>query len=220
VLKDYPVGDYYWLEQIMYRFRTTSGNTLRYDYPLYVNTRDDAELHRLNEVLKTVDDSYNMGCHELGERTRTIFAHWDDLAYYGEIYTQIATIIRNEHIYMPLTVYDTIGLVRDLDVSVSAHGISKIADKYDVKVSIRDRIAAKEYEILVYLADNGYVALTGDAAFEMPEEVREYYKDLHETIQDRRREDAAHYDEYYADLERLENKGRKLFVSLAREKNE
>lgn len=218
-LKDYPVGDYSAIEQIMYHFRTSSGRALRYDYPLIVNVGDDEDLHRLNEVLKTVDSNYNMGCHELGERTRTIFANWDELGYYAETYTHIATIIRLENCYHELTTYRTICLIKMLDDAITDTAISKIADYYQDRVGLKERIGAKKYEILVYLADNAYAALTGDLNFNMPEDVREYYRDLQVTIQDSRDRDTAHFEEYYEDLVRLEEKGRRIFVSLARQYN-
>lgn len=49
----------------------------------------------------------------------------------------------------------------------------------------------------------------------MPEEVREYFCDLDSTIKDNRERDTEHLEEYYNDLVRLENKGRRIFKHLA-----
>lgn len=216
VLKDFPIDDYYAIDQIMHRFRTGVGRALRFDYPLIVDDHSDAQLHRLNEIIKTINPDFNMGIHEFGERTRDIFNEWKELCHYSEIYVYIGTIIRLEKIYMKLDPYDTICLVKELDDAILNNSTDLIADNYPVNVTIQQKIGAIKYEILVYLADNGYATLSGDNGFEhKSDEVREYYHDLFVTVKDYPENTTENLEEYYEDLYRLEKKGRRIFTALA-----
>ena len=84
ILKNYPISDVTPLEQILIHFTNRRGRNLRYDYIQIVDRQQDEILHRLNEVLKTVDKDFTLGCHEFGERSRTIFEHWEELCSYSE----------------------------------------------------------------------------------------------------------------------------------------
>lgn len=220
ILKDYPIKDYDVLDQIMSYFRTGLCRAYRYDYPLIVNEFDDQKLHRLNEILKTVDSDFNIGTRELGERTRTIFDNWDKLCGYAEIYTHIARIIALENIYQPLDVYTVLCLVKMLDTDILMLPANPIAEEFNVNVTTLDKIHGIKYEILVYLTDNGYGFLTEDYDFHLPEEFREYYQDLRKTMQDYREQNEESLEEYYEDLVRLERKGSTILTGLARKNRE
>lgn len=177
VLKDYPINDVKPLEQIFIHFTSKRGRVLRYDYIQIVDSLQDARLHRLNEVLKTVDEDFTLGMREFGERTRTVFAHWDELCAYSEIYTALATIIECENIYYPLDAFRTIDLIRWIDICIRKSTIEAIKTPYPTNISLTQRYFGIRHEVSVYHTDNGYCALSGDVEFEkMSPEIKEYYK--------------------------------------------
>lgn len=214
-LSAYPINDCHALEQISYKFTSGYWMQPRYDYILLVDQQTDRELQRLNEILKTIDPSYNLSMHELGERTRSIFNHWNELCGYGEIYRHLANIFRLENTYMGLDTYDTIVLVKQLDEAIIDSPAMPIAGEFPVSLTKIQRIYGVKNEILMYLTDNAYVALSGDASFShMSPEIKEYYQDLHNTMSDSKERDPSQYDDYYEDLLRLKEKGLRLFKDL------
>lgn len=214
-LRRHPVREWSVLDQIMQHFRTTVPRALRYDYITFIDEETDMRLHKLNEILKSEDPDYNLGMHELGERTRAVFAHWDRLCGYGEIYVCISDIIRLENVYRRLDAYNTLTYIRDLDHAITDCPAEPKAGRCPGELTLDQKIAGVRYEILVYMGDNGYAEISGDRDFRMPEDVREFYKDVRTTIRDERLPD----EEYYSDLIRLRQKGQKIFRQLAIRKN-
>ncbi len=177
ILKNYPISDVEPLEQIFIHFTYKLGRNLRYDYIQIVDHQQDMILHRLNEILKTVDEDYTLGCHEFGERSRTVFDNWDELCRYSEIYTALSTIIECEDIYYPLSTFRTIDLIRWLDIAVRNSNLEAIKTPYPTNITLTERYYGVSYEVSVYLTDNGYAALSGDSNFDhMPNDIREYYQ--------------------------------------------
>lgn len=212
ILKDYPIDNAEPLEQIFIHFTCKRGRALRYDYIHIVNNLQDTRLHRLNEILKTVDDDFTLGMREFGERTKTIFAHWDKLCSYTEIYTALATIIECENIYFSLDVFRTIELIRWLDISICKSKLEAIKTPYPTNISRTQRYYGILYEISTYYTDNGYVALSNDYEFKkMSPEIKEHYERyLNEKL-------PSNGEATEADLERIiasEQKGRMLFRKL------
>lgn len=178
ILKDFPIRDSYPLEQIFLHFTLKSGRILRYDYIQIVDDVQDQQLHHLNEVLKTLDPDFNLGMRELGERSSTVFAHWEQLCQYSEIYTVLSTIINCENIYYPLDTFRVIDLIRLLDCGIQSSNLSPIKSAFETNISLRDKYRGIDHEICVYQTDNGYCALSGDYGFEhMSPEIRKYYDD-------------------------------------------
>lgn len=218
-----PIGRCDTLEQIMYYFRANVAKALRFDYALIIapGTDADIKLRHLNEILKTVDRDFTLGMHELGERTSTVFENWDKLCMYPEIYTDLGLIIKHEKMYMSLDPYLTIEYIKQLENDVVNSPIDICSDEFPTNISLADKVQGLKFEILVYYSDNGYSYLSGDYGFEhMSPEIREYYSDLNKTIRDARDSDIKNLEEYYEDLQRLEQKGRSLFTDLAKYNDE
>lgn len=176
ILKDYPIKDVEPLEQIFVHFTCKLGHVLRYDYIQIVDSLQDERLHRLNDVLKTVDEDFVLGTREFGERSRYVFAHWDELCEYSEIYTALSTIIECEDIYYPLNTFKTIDLIHWLDVCIQESNLKPIKTPFATNISLSDRYSGIKYEVFVYHADSGYCALSGDTNFErMSPEIKAYY---------------------------------------------
>ena len=174
ILKDHPIMDVKPLEQVLLHF-TNQIRTLRYDYVQIVDNLQNEQLHRLNEILKTVDASYTLGPREFGERSRIVFKNWYDLCRYSEIYTALATIIECENIYYPLDAFRTLELIRQIDKAVQDSNLDPIRTPYPVDLSLTDRYYGLKYEISVYQTDDGYCALSGDTDFaNMPDTIRNY----------------------------------------------
>lgn len=214
-LSHHPIKNCHALEQISYNFRSQFWMCPRYDYILKVDDHTDRELHRLNEILKTVDPGYNMAMHEFRERTETIFNNWDQLSSYSEIYRYLSDIFRLEDTCRKLDTYDVICLVKQLDDAIIDSPAELISEEFPVNLTKIQRIYAVKDEILTYLTDNAYVALSGDAAFaNMSKEVLDYYQDLHKTMEGRREHYPDKFDDYYEDLLRLKDKGLRLFKDI------
>lgn len=176
VLKDHPIVDARPLEQIFIHFTCKTGRVLRYDYIQIVDILQDEKLHHLNDILKTIDDDFTLGMRELGERTRYVFAHWNELCAYSEIYTALSTIIECENIYYPLDIFKTIDFIRWLDISVRESNLRPIKTPFPTNISLTQKYYGIRYEVSVYQTDNGYCALSGDVDFErMSPEIKEYY---------------------------------------------
>lgn len=217
ILKDYPISDVRPLEQIFIHFTTKKGRVLRYDYIQIVDNMQDEELHRLNDILKTVDNDFCLGTREFGERSRTIFQNWEKLCSYSEIYTALATLIECESIYYKLDTFRTIDLIRWLDICVSASDLTPIKTPFETNISLSDRYYGIRYEVSVYHTDNGYCALSGDVDFaNMSKEIREYYNDYMNCH--------SPYGEVTEDdlqaIRKVEAKGRLLFRRLTNKSNQ
>jgi hypothetical protein len=142
-----------------------------------VDEQQDRILHRLNDILKTVDEDFTYGSREFGERSRYVFAHWDELSSYSEIYTALATLIECEDIYYPLTIFRTVDLIKWLDNAIRESSLEAIKTPFETNISLTDRYFGISYEASVYQTDNGYVALSGDINFDhMPDDIRAYYQ--------------------------------------------
>ena len=212
ILKNYPISDMKPLEQIFIHFTYKKGRRLRYDYIQIVDRQQDDILHRLNEVLKTVDDDYTLGTHEFGERSRTVFEHWDELCRYSEIYTALSTIIECEDIYYPLDTFRTIDLVKWLDNAIMESRLEAIKTPYPTALTTKDKYYGIYYEVNVYLTDNGYVELSGDYNFDhMPQDIRDYY---HEYESKHSPYGDAVTEEDLKEITAIEAKGRMLFRRL------
>lgn len=211
-LKDHPVKVCDSLEQVLIHFTTGLGRALRYDYIKIVDEYQDQILHRLNEAIKSVDPDYNMGTREFGERSREVFKHWDRFCGYSDIYVALATIIDCEKIYNSLSVYRTICLIKMLDDDIIINSTAKIGTTYPSNVDIKDKYYGLRYEVLVYQADNGYCALTGDGGFDhIPEEYYKYSSLLaHSNLKDRNIT-----EDDYDELRDIEIQGRTLLKKLA-----
>ena len=179
ILKDYPISDVRPLEQIFIHFTNTLPRVLRYDYITIVDTMQDERLHRLNDILKTLDDDFTLGTREFGERARYVFRYWNELCSYSEIYTALSTIIECENIYSKLTNFRVIDLIRWLDISIQKSELTPIKTAYPTNISLTQKYYGIRYEINVYHTDNGYCSLSGDGGFErMSPEIREYYQHI------------------------------------------
>ncbi len=177
ILKNYPISDVEPLEQIFIHFTYKSGRRLRYDYIQIVDEQQDRILHRLNDIIKTVDDDFTYGTREFGERSRYVFEHWDQLCSYSEIYTALSTIIECEDIYYPLSIFRTVDLIKWLDNAIGESSLEPIKTPFETNISLSDRYYGISYEVSVYHTDNGYAWLSGDTNFDrMPNEIREYYQ--------------------------------------------
>lgn len=177
ILKNYPISDVTPLEQIFIHFTNKRGRRLRYDYIQIVDEQQDRILHRLNDILKTVDADFTYGSREFGERSRYVFEHWDELCSYSEIYTALATLIECEDIYYPLSIFRTIDLIKWLDNAVRDSSLEAIKTPFETNISLTDRYYGISYEVSVYHTDNGYAYLSGDINFDhMPDDIRAYYK--------------------------------------------
>lgn len=215
LLKNYPISDVQSLEQIFIHFTYKRGRNYRYDYIQLVDSQQDDILHRLNEILKTVDDDFVLGCHEFGERSKVVFDHWDELCNYSEIYVALSTIIELEDIYYPLSVYRTVYLIKRLDEAIMESNIEAIKTPYPTNLSMTDRYYGIRYEMSTYLTDNAYVTLSGDTQFEhMSDEIRQYYDHFNH-------KGSIYGDATQEDLDKIsaiEQEGRMLFRRLSKPK--
>lgn len=178
ILKDFPISDVRPLVQIFYHFTTSIPRKYRYDYIQIVDMMQDEILHRLNEILKTVDNDYNLGTREFGERFRYIYENWETLCRYSEIYKQMAVLIECEDIYNSLDVYRCLDLIIWLDKAVRDSDLTPIKEPFPTAITTTQRYHGIKYEILVYQGDNGYLHLSGDGDFKLTPEIREYYSRL------------------------------------------
>lgn len=211
-LKDHPISDPVPLEQIFFHFITRKFHKYRYDYIQIVNDFQDLRLRHLNDILGTIDSEYNIGQREFGERSETVFKHWNELSRYSEIYPLLALLISLEDIYYPLDELRVIDLILLLDEAILNSKLEPIKTPYQTNVSLKTRYHGINYEMLVYQTDNGYVELSKDAGFDhMSKEIREYYMKIenYHTIYNQpiTKKDVE-------DIAKIEKEGRELFKRL------
>ncbi len=211
-LKDSPIKDYAPLEQIMLHYTNTLPMVHRYDYIQIVDTLQDERLHKLNEILKTLDKDFTLGTREFGERSRYIFKYWNDLYVYPEIYVDLGTIIECEKTYRTLDIYRAIMLIKWLDDEIRKSNCEPAKDEFKTNISLADKYYGLRYEIITYHTDNGYAELSGDVNFaNMSDAINEYYKDLDKNHLPYGRDITQ---EDYESLLALEAEGRRLFRRL------
>lgn len=212
ILKDYPISDVKPLEQIFIHFTNTLPRVLRYDYILIVDILQDERLHRLNDILKTVDDDFTLGTREFGERARYVFKHWEKLCTFSEIYVALATLIECENIYSPLTKFRTIDLIKWLDDSIISSNLTPDKTPFNTTISLPQKYYGIRYEVSVYQTDNGYCKLSGDVDFKhMTPQIKEYYDKYTQTC-------IIYGEPTEKDLQQvtaLEREGRLLFRRLS-----
>lgn len=213
-LKDYPISDVRPLEQIFFHFTNPIPRNFRYDYILIVDSLQDERLHRLNEILKTLDEEFILGMREFGERSRYVFRYWDTLCSYSEIYSLLAILIECESIYNELSICRVINLLTMLDIAIRDSKLEPNKDSFETNVSLTQKYYGIKYEISIYHTDNGYCVLSGDNEFShMSDEIKAYYAKY---MSSRDIDGDASKD----DVERvrqLEQEGRILFRRLARQ---
>ena len=216
MLKDHPISDVKPLEQIFLHFTNPLPRSLRFDYILIVDSLQDERLHRLNEIIKTLDDDFMLGMRELGERSRYVFEHWDKVCCYSEIYLQLSTIIECEKIYRELSIYRVLDLIKWLDIAIRESKLEPKKERFETNITLTQKYYGIKYEISIYHTDNGYCALSGDTEFShMSEEIRAYYEKYMSNRD-------MYGDATEADIERvrqLEQEGRMLFRRLSNRKN-
>ena len=215
LLKDHPIEDVRPLEQVFTHFTNPIPRNFRYDYIQIVDSLQDERLHRLNEILKTLDDDFILGMREFGERSRYVFEHWKQVCAYSEIYIELATLIECENIYRELSVYRVLDLLMWIDATIRDSQLEPIKEKFTTNISLTQRYYGIRYEISIYHTDNGYCVLSGDNEFaHMSNEVREYYSKymtIHDLGGDATEEDVAR-------ISALEKEGRLLFRRLSLQK--
>lgn len=176
ILKDFPIQDATPLAQVFYHFTNSIPRVYRYDYILKVDFQQDALLHRLNDILKTVDTDFVLGTREFGDRSRDILRNWGALCQYSEIYQAMAVLIECEDIYQPLDVFRTIDLIKWLDNAITKSDLVPEKTPFPTNISLSDRYYGIRYEIAVYHTDNGYCHLSNDASFNFSPELQAYYR--------------------------------------------
>lgn len=210
-LKNNPIANYRPLKQIMMHFITTVSRSYRYDYLTLVDEQQNEKLEKLNEILGTLDNDFNVGMRELGERCRFIFEHWDKLSSYSEIYSVLALIIELESIYTPIDVYELLQLIRWLDKCIQDSGIVVSEDVFETSISKEAKYNAANYEIQTYQTATAYRMLTGDNKFEnVPQAIREYFGKVREFDT----KGKAVSDETLTEIIELNLEGKKLFKEL------
>ena len=215
ILKDYPISDAKPLEQIFIHFTNRCGRNLRYDYIKIVDEQQDRILHRLNDIIATVDEDFTYGSREFGERSRYIFEHWNELCSYSEIYTSLATLIECEDIYYPLSVFRTIDLIKLLDLAVRDSSLEAIKTPFETNISLTKRYSGISYECSVYLTENAYVALSGDKNFDhMPDEIRAYYQAYYQKYMGKGTIYGDATEEDVKEMAAIEREGRMLLEDL------
>lgn len=214
ILKDYPIRDVRPLAQIFIHFTNTLPKVMRYDYIQIVDIQQDEILHRLNDILKSVDDDYVLGRREFGERSRTIFEYWEELCSYSEVYKAMAVLIECEKIYSPLSIFRCIDLIKWLDNAILASDLAPIKT-FETTITLTQKYYGIRYEISVYQTDNGYAALSGDLDFNFSPEIKEYYRHYMQlsTLYGEATEDDL------KQVQAVEQEGRMLFRRLRNKKN-
>ena len=212
-LSDHPISNYKPISQIMYHFLGRKSCEPYYSYILDINDHEDVLLHRLNYILAELDPDYNAGKRELAPRVIPLFANWTKVCSYQEIYKMIAILIRKDTTKIPLDLYRTVHLIKDLDTTIIASSAEIKSSSYPlVDVPIATRVAAIKYAITNYLTDRGYVALTKDYNFDhMSSKVRDYYRQMNRVWPALN----PNTDEHYTALVALEKQGRDAFRHAA-----
>lgn len=213
ILKDFPIRDSNPIRQIFYHFTTTRVKAYRYDYIVKVDTMQDSLLHRLNDILKTVDEDFILGTREFGERSRDILRNWDAICSCSEVYQAMAVLIECEDIYQPLDTFRAIDLIKWLDNAVIASDLTPVKT-FETTITPTQKYFGIKYEISVYQTDNGYAALSGDLDFDFSPEIKEYYS--HYMKLNTLYGEATETD--VEEVQKLEQEGRMLFRRL-RNKN-
>lgn len=210
-LKNNPIANYRPLKQIMMHFITTVSRSYRYDYLTLVDEQQNEKLEKLNEILGTLDNDFNVGMRELGERCKFIFEHWDKLSSYSEIYSVLALIIELESMYTPIDVYELLQLIRWLDKCIQDSSITAADDVFETSISKKAKYNAANYEIQTYQTATAYRMLTGDNKFEnVPQAIREYFGKVREFDT----KGKAVSDETLTEIIELNLEGKKLFKEL------
>ena len=166
-LKKHPISDNSILTQIMMHYRTSLGHVLCYDYNRRVDLHDDKILRSINDMLFSIDNNYNLGKREIGERSRTLLNNWEKVCQYEETYEGLAAIIRCEDVHMPVGAYNALVYLVQLDGLIRNNPTTIIAQKYPSNISLNDRISSIRYEILVYYGNTAYLQSTNDKNFEL-----------------------------------------------------
>ena len=211
-LKDHPINDSKPLENIFYYFITNEFRNKRYDYILLVDDYYDEKLRHLNDILGTLDETYDIGQREFGERSKDIFRFWDKLCQYSEVYIALSMLVNYENVYHNINEFITIDLIMQLDHAVITSDLKPIKTEYPTDISLERKFSSLRSEIVAYYTDNAYMALSGDKHFEhFPKEISNFYKKIYQL---NAIENVFATEEDLQNLKGLEREGRYIFAGL------
>ena len=139
-LKEHPIKDSFPLEKIFYYFTNPVSGHYRFDYIDRVHIDQDKTLRHLNEILYSLDSDFNLGMREFGERSRTIFRHWDRLCVFPEIYHSLSVLIECEDTYRELDECHVLYLLMLLDDAVINSSEVASSKPFEVNISLKQKI--------------------------------------------------------------------------------
>ena len=215
-LKDYPINHVEVLKNIFMYFTSKYSPLYNFDYVLTVNDSQYNHLHRLNEIIKTVDKDFSLGTRELEKCADSVFMHWNDLCSYSEIYTALATIIICTDANNALDEHLTLTLIKDLDSAIQLSALQSIKIPYETNLSLECKYTEIRSEILTYYGHGAYSYLYKKEKIEdIPEKLHDYWHRLRykHNVECIGRKITEH------DIQRLrdfEKEGRHLFQQLAK----
>ncbi len=214
LLREYPLKNSRALEEIMSYYTAPSIMTKRYDYLHRVDIRQDERLRRLNLIIRTMDDDFNIGMRELGTRSKYVFRYWDDLYTYPEVYEGLAAILETEDQYEDITVPLAVLLIKQIDREINSERIAPSKEKFPVAVDFETVYFGLRYELITYETNNGYCSLSGDKLMKnVPEEIEEFFKkvaNMHKPFTNVTEQD-------YEELKAVEQEGQELFRKIRKE---
>lgn len=183
-LAKHPLDSCVDLQYIMKDFKT-EWITYRYDFPFTMDRHENELMHKLNEVLMTLDPHFAGHTRELGVKADEIFKHWDELKGYSETYIFLSTIIKNSRNKYPLDVFDTFYSIKAIDISISKTRAVLLGDSFEPDVPLYRKVYALQNEIMTYYTDNAFAAIAPHSFFSDRSEIgRELYTDYLYKIKD------------------------------------
>lgn len=212
ILKDYPIKNKLMLERILKQCIPRWVDK-QYDYVQFVDEKRDAQLHRLNEILKTVDNDFFYGTREFYLRLFGVLDHWDKLCRYPEVYELLAAMARcNFDDHSPCDIGYALLTIRELDEGISKYGVEPSEEPFQTTVSLADRYDDVRHEIDMYQGVSGYIELSGARSpKQMPGIIMDYIARF-EKIYSTRKEEVTEED--LDALMRFEREGLVIYKSI------
>lgn len=215
ILKDFPISNKIILERLLRQCRPEM-EAKQFSYVQIVDAEQDVQLHRLNEILKTVDSEFFYGNREFHTRICKVLEYWDELCRYPEIYELLAVIAKcNKEDHSPCDIGYALFTIKDLDEGISQCGVRAEEGFFPVNVSLEDRYNDVLREIEMYQGWDGYVELSGASSpMQAPGKIWDYVSRFNKIYDARKKEEITEED--IKELMNFERTGLSLFKSIER----
>ena len=220
-LKKHPINESRVFKSMILNFFVQHPRCVDFDFILkHTSFYEQNKFQSQKNFIYCFDKEFNLGTLSIEDLLSSIFQNWDKLYSYEKTYEILAEYILSADMIENSNPIDALFILKDFDIALS-NSFEAPSDDYDenYEPSVKERISALDYQISVYLCDNGYAYFSNDRAYKnVPKEYYDYTKEflnLTYKYQTRLSHLSAEEEQLYlSSLQRINDRGQQLMRFL------